>query len=221
LSLLCKGVYLIRTGRTMCYLIEGNEGLALVDTGIRGNERAILNIIKGIREKPSDLKLILLTHGHMDHAGNIVALRQFTGAKVGIHSLDRPYVTGEKKARIPAAKNVRGKILKAKVLFRFFLHPMKNFHPDFLLEDGMDLESLGFPAIVIHTPGHTEGSVSIYLKDKRAIFIGDLARGKEGKLTELPWAENWEKLKESLRRVLELKCKLICPSHGEVIETGC
>ena len=219
MSLVCKGVYLIRIGLTMCYLVEGNEVLALIDTGMSGNERAILNIINRIGEKPSHLKMILLTHGHTDHAGNVITLRKVTGAKVGIHALDRPYVTGEKKASIPAAKNIRGKILKAKVLFRFFLHPMKNFHPDFLLEDGMDLEPLGFPAIVIHTPGHTEGSVSICLKDKRAIFIGDLARGKGGKLTELPWAENWERLKESLRRILELKCKLICPSHGEVIET--
>lgn len=219
MSLICEGVYLVRIGLTMCYLLEGNEGLALIDTGIHGNEKIILDIINRIREKPSDLKLILLTHGHMDHAGNVIALRQATGAKVGIHALDRPYVTGEKKAKIPSARNIGGKILKTKVLLRFFLHPMKNFHPDFLLEDGMDLEPLGLPAMVIHTPGHTEGSVSIYLKDRRAVFIGDLARGKGGKLTELPWAENWEQLKESLRRVLELKCKLICPSHGEVLET--
>ncbi|MCP8308092.1 MAG: MBL fold metallo-hydrolase [archaeon] len=220
MSLICKGVYLIRAGLTICYLVEGNEGLALIDTGMHGNERAILNTIKRIREKPSDLKLILLTHGHTDHAGNIVLLRQVTGAKVGIHALDRPYVTGEKKARIPTARNIRGKFLKAKFLFRFLLHPMNNFHPDFLLEDGMDLEPLGLPVIVIHTPGHTKGSVSIYLKDRRAVFIGDLAKGKGGKLTELPWAENWEQLRESLRRVLELRCHFICPSHGEVVEMG-
>ncbi len=217
MSVICNGVYLIRIGLTMCYLVEGNEGLALIDTGIRGNERTILNTINSVGEKPSYLKLVLLTHGHTDHVGNVTALKKVTGAKVGIHSLDMPYITGEKRVRIPDARDIGGKILKARVLFRFFLHPMKNFHPDFLLEDGMDLEPLGFPAIVIHTPGHTEGSASIYLKDKRAVFIGDLARGKGGKLRELPWAENWQKLRESLKRVIDLKCKFICPSHGEIV----
>ncbi len=72
---------------TSAFIIR-DRGTILVDSGYPGSEDTILEKLKGIGGSPEDIRLIVLTHGHADHAGSAAALREKTGAKVAVHCLD-------------------------------------------------------------------------------------------------------------------------------------
>ena len=68
-----EGVYRVPARAANAYLVEAPRGLVLVDSGLPGSEKGILKAIAKLGKKPSDLKLILLTHRHLDHIGSAAA----------------------------------------------------------------------------------------------------------------------------------------------------
>ena len=70
-----EGVYRVPARAANAYLVEADNGLVLVDTGLPGSEKRILKAIEGLGRKPADVKLILLTHRHLDHIGSAAALK--------------------------------------------------------------------------------------------------------------------------------------------------
>lgn len=86
---MAEAVIQINTGRfTNAFLIRGEAGCVLVDTGNPGKAERILERLAKRDVAPDDIRLILLTHGHTDHFGSAAALRERTGAPVAIHALD-------------------------------------------------------------------------------------------------------------------------------------
>src|SRR5450759_5555238 len=79
------------------YLVATEDGLLLVDTGMPGNARRILSFIEGMGRKPSDLRDIVLTHCDIDHIGSAAELKRLTGARVAIHELDAPVLSGQQR----------------------------------------------------------------------------------------------------------------------------
>lgn len=158
------------------YLIEKSKRLFLVDTGFLGFHRDILRTIGHIGRKPDDLKLVILTHGHLDHCGGLKGLRERTNCLVGCHPLDAPGVAGGGKTVSPGLTKP-GKFLEflSAISLPFFWN--KGVRPDLYLTDGASLSEYGLPARIIHTPGHTAGHISVLLEDGRAI-TGDLVLGK-------------------------------------------
>lgn len=152
-----------------CYLLLG-ERPVLVDTGAPGDLKRILAALKAVSLEPEDLALILLTHGHSNHAGCAAELRRRSGAQVALHLGDAPLVRQGRNG-ILAAQDTLGRVLRP-----FVDEEFEAFEPDLLFREGIALESYGVKGKVLATPGHTPGSASVVLASGEAI-IGDVLRG--------------------------------------------
>lgn len=178
---------------TSCYIAASDSGNAAVIDPADNAE----HILRTLKENDLTLKLILLTHGHFDHTGAVAELKAATGAKIYIHPADADM----SEDRI---KNV------SYLLPGYVLQPYK---PDVLIDEGdsIALDEVAFT--VMHTPGHTDGSV-MFCTDN-VIFSGDtLFSGSVGR-TDF-YSGSVEKQKQSLRRILALSGEYeIYPGHGE------
>lgn len=156
-------------GFSNAFLLRGDKTI-IVDTGRPGNETRILQALEQRNISPADVSLILLTHGHFDHFGSARALKQKLNVPVAIHHLDHVALQNGKD---PALHPTRftGKLLK------LFLHgKTESFEPDIIIRSEFNLEDYGVSGRVIHTPGHTPGSLSIMLAN-HDVIIGDLLMG--------------------------------------------
>ena len=166
-------LYFVGTIPASAHLIDTGDGLILLDSGYPETLYLVLQSIYELGFNPYDIKYILHSHGHIDHIGGTRALAELTGAKTVIGRLDLDYVTGDRDLTF------------ARELDVIFDCP---FHPDILLDDG-DTLSLGNTTIrCVHTPGHTEGTMSFFFdtEDHGQIFrvgthggIGDNSMRKD------------------------------------------
>lgn len=190
------------------YLVESGKELILIDTGMPGNGDKIIHYIEEIGKKPEDLKYIILTHPDIDHSGSVADLRAKTGAKIAIHRDDADVLAGRMSSR--KFKGFLG------LVFRFFSKFMKfrPVEPDILLEDSGLIG--GFE--IVHTPGHTPGSISLFDRKKGILFSGDaLICDKSGKI-RLPvraLATDFEQAVGSSRKIQALNFKILLPGHGK------
>jgi glyoxylase-like metal-dependent hydrolase (beta-lactamase superfamily II) len=199
-------------GFSNAYLVElDGQGMALIDTGTPGKTRKVLDYVVSIGRKPGDVAYIILTHPDADHSGSAAALKRETGAKLAIGRLDAPRLSGEKRLKETSGNGL---------MLRFFSAFMRveRVKPDLELSDG---SSIG-PLTIIDTPGHTDGSISVY-KPGDAIFVGDLLRG--GGIGGLQLASprmsrDMEEVKRSVEKISKLKFQMMLPGHGKPIEEG-
>lgn len=159
----------IRGAISNCFLLLG-ERPVLVDTGAPGDLKRILAGLKDHGVEPRDLALILLTHGHSDHAGNAAELRTRTGRPVAIHAGDA-HLARAGDSGVLAVQTELGRLIRP-----FVIEPYTAFEPDIVFREPFSLAPYGIKARVLPTPGHTVGSCSVVLDHGEAI-IGDILRG--------------------------------------------
>jgi hydroxyacylglutathione hydrolase len=221
LSKVADGVYRIPARAANTYLVEAANGLVLVDTGMPGSEKRILKAIAGLGREPGDVKLILLTHRHLDHIGSAAALKKETSGMLVSHPFEKPYVAGTLVIITPRAWSLYGRIVRrvfavassTMKLFRLIkYHPV---HVDEAADEESVLENVGLDGSIVWTPGHTKGSVSLFLNKSRVAIIGDLLTSKRGKLVEPMFMENTSQTKSSVQRILDLDPVTLCPGHGK------
>jgi len=152
-----------------CYLLLGERPI-LVDTGAPGDLKRILAALKANEVRAKDLALILLTHGHSDHAGCAAELKRRSGAQIALHSGDAALVRHGKNG-VLAAQDTMGRLVRP-----FVDELFEGFEPDLVFRDGFSLEPHGIKGRVLATPGHTPGSASVILGSGEAV-IGDVLRG--------------------------------------------
>jgi glyoxylase-like metal-dependent hydrolase (beta-lactamase superfamily II) len=189
------------------YLVSDHDGLILIDTGMPGNAQKIIDYVNSINRKPSEITRIVLTHCHMDHVGSVHELKGLTNAKVAIHQDDAPYLTGEKSQ--PSPKGAVGIAFKA---FSPFLKS-KPIQQDVLLKDGDKVGRM----TVIHTPGHTPGSIALYDSEQKLIFVGDTLRYQNGKVTGPPehFTPDMSEALRSIKKISLLEFDLMLSGHGD------
>jgi glyoxylase-like metal-dependent hydrolase (beta-lactamase superfamily II) len=190
-----------------CYWATSDEGVVLIDTGNPKTEKKILSQLEMAGKSPGDVKFIIITHADIDHAGSAAALKRLTGAKLAIHEADAGKVKGEEPFK--EARGILGVLFK--IMMRFV-----RFHrvePDMLLKDGDEIA--GFS--VIHTPGHTEGSIMLY-RPGQVLITGDtLLCNRKGqprgpiKAFTLDMHQAWK----SLGRLSDLSFEMMLPGHGK------
>ncbi len=189
----------------------------MIDGGMPNKFRVFRRRLKRLYVRPEDIKLIILTHSHFDHVGSAKAISEFTGAKIVIHESERSFLENGKFVKIKGV-NTWGKISLA-ILSPFFNRiSSSKINADIVVnEKEYPLYDYGIDGKILHTPGHTLGSMSVLL-DTGEAFVGCLAhngfpfRIKPG----LPiYAQDKKMLKESWRLLIEKGAKIVFPGHGK------
>lgn len=206
---------IIKVGVTNCYLLKSNSCNVLIDTGYKGKTQLILDFLENNKILPKSIGLIILTHAHYDHIGNASELKKITGAKILLHKDDLTLLDlGVTDSLSTKPLNVWGKILLSKVasIDTSFNHPK----PDIIIDSDFDLSNYGINGRIIHTPGHSNGSISVILGSGNA-FIGDLA------MNGLPlrigagepiFGENIKEVYQSWIKLVENNANTLYPGHG-------
>lgn len=175
-----------------CYIVgsESNKEGMIIDPG--DEARRILNKVKDLK---LDIKLIVLTHGHIDHTGALKEVKEATGAEVAIHGDD--------------AKRLHDRL----VAVAFGLSYPKPPPPDRLLTDGESLDIGDFHFEVLHTPGHTPGGIC--LLGEGVVFSGDTLFNYGVGRADLPGG-NYNQLMDSLQtKLMTLPDNtIVYPGHG-------
>ncbi len=201
----------ISCGMVNCFLIKGDKYI-LVDTGLPKKLEIIKEALKNNNVDPKQISLIVCTHNHTDHVGELGNLKELTGAKVAIHISEAESLSLGKSIETKPV-GVLGKIIT-----KFFKNPkFKPVIADILVNDDLKLNEFGVDGRLIHTPGHTPGSLTVVLANGD-IIVGDLISAKKkwkGYKVSLPiFATNMNELKESLWKIVKLSPKSIYNSHG-------
>ena len=197
-----KGIYEF-SGVSNCYMVFNRE-IFLVDTGMPGKSNEIIKfLVNNLKRNPEDIKTIVITHHHFDHIGSLDKLKKISGARVAVHSADADYLSGVKSQTGSAF--MRPLVSLMKLLYR--TRPVK---PDIILEDGDKIGDYR----VIHTPGHTPGSICLYNPDNGVIFVGDNLKYSKGKIEKPGIMHESEKYRESMKKLEDLNIDVILTGHG-------
>lgn len=166
------GVFRLRDGFVNAYAVVGPDGVAVVDALGAEREHWIVDELQWLGIEAQDVDLIVLTHGHGDHAGSAAALRELTGAPIAVARGDLDMVErGEVDELHPTGALGRSRIRRGLVHLEF-----PGFTPDLVVDDTLDLHAYGVPARMQVVPdGHTPGSAIVQL-DSGDVICGDLVR---------------------------------------------
>ena len=205
----------IKLGVNSCYLIRGKETV-MVDAGVPHKLDLFERELKKLHIQPPEIKLIVLTHSHFDHSGSASEIRDLTGAKIAIHESEKEYVENG-GIIIPKGTNFRGKLTQP-LLFAFAKKiTFPKFKPDILIKDEpYDLSGYGINGFIMHTPGHTHGSISVILASGEAL-VGCMAHnGFPFRVSPgLPiYAQDFEEVKRQWKALIEKGVTMIYPGHG-------
>lgn len=213
---------------TACLLGEPESAhWILVDTGLENSADFILKEAEK-RFGKSSPNAIILTHGHFDHVGSVIKLSEHWNVPVYIHELELPYITGKKDYPLADPSVDEGMVAKMSITF-----------PHTSIDLGSKAMTLPDDGTVpgmkewkwIHTPGHTEGHVSLYRDNGSILIAGDaISTTKQESLLSVIMqsekmsgppkylTEDWNLAEITVKRLRDLKPSLLITSHGKKLE---
>jgi hydroxyacylglutathione hydrolase len=198
-------------GRSNVFLLTNCHQNILIDTGPASVWKTVE---KRLTESDvNQIDCLILTHTHYDHAENAWRIREKYGARVIVHKNEAGYLT--------SGENIlpRGTLFISKLIITIFGRSFKSlarYKPcqyDYEVESFFNLDDFGFDAFIIHTPGHTTGSMSVVIDNEIAV-VGDAMFGVFKGSIFPPFAEDPKQMIESWDKLLETGCKIFLPSHG-------
>jgi hydroxyacylglutathione hydrolase len=200
----------LNLGSVNCYLKTAEGGFCLIDTGGSNKRRELVNTLEESGCRPGDLKLILITHGDIDHIGNAAYLRERYGTKIAMHPDDSGMADHGDIFWNRHKPNFLVKIFST-LLVR--LPRSDRFKADIPLEDGYDLTGYGFKAEVLSIPGHSRGSVGI-LTHSSDLFCGDLFENlSKPRFNSI--MDDFQAANDSLEKLMGYEIKDVYPGHGK------
>lgn len=209
-----ENVYLFEKikGANSYLYISDNSEVSIIDAGMPGNAVKILNQISEIGISPDKIKYIILTHADIDHMGSVAGLKNATGALVAIHEKEVSYLLGEKMRKL---EGLRGRVIGLifRILFKFI--KTKRIIPDITLKEGDFIGGLE----VIYSPGHTEGSISLYTAGA-VLFSGDaIITDKHSNIEGFKYRSASDTLEaaKTINKIKLLKFEVLLPGHGSPV----
>jgi glyoxylase-like metal-dependent hydrolase (beta-lactamase superfamily II) len=184
---LAPGVEMIACGgvgpQVNVFLLDTDEGLVMVDTSWLNHVSTILDGLRALQREPDEVAIILVTHPHPDHAGGAAGLKQLTGALVAAHEQAAPHLEGR-----PLLPRYPRPILTQAIRWlgrsQGVTYPAdtKLWWPppvqvDRRLRDG---DRVG-EWLVIHSPGHAPGNISLYSPQQKVLIAGNWVAGAAGR----------------------------------------
>jgi hydroxyacylglutathione hydrolase len=208
-------IFSLNLGINSCYIIRGNTTI-MIDGGMPRKINVFRRRLKKLYIHPEDIKLIVLTHSHFDHVGSAKEIRDFTGAKIVIHESEKAFLEDGRFATIRGV-NSWGKtsLVLLSPYFKRVSFP-KTFADILVNDKEYTLKEYGIDGIILHTPGHTQGSLSVLLGTGEA-FVGCMAHNA------LPfrldpgfpiYAQDLDLLRKSWKLLISKGAKMIFPGHG-------
>ncbi|MFA6753179.1 MAG: MBL fold metallo-hydrolase [Bacilli bacterium] len=191
------------------YLIKGQDGDVLIDTGFSSSRKKLKRLLD-----KNNVKLIILTHAHLDHVWNAKYFKKRYGCQIAISKNDLENLDNSIINSIPVNKYYNFSAIFA----NYFMKRIKieAFIPDLLLEDNQLLNLYGLNLKVVSLKGHTKGSIGILYKDY--MFVGDALVNRKY-YVELPYQmQNKIEALASVKKILEIKPKLIFIGHENPIK---
>jgi glyoxylase-like metal-dependent hydrolase (beta-lactamase superfamily II) len=202
-------IHPLRLRYSNAYLVVGERPI-LVDTGSRGDAPKLVAGCAAAGVKIRDLALILHTHVHSDHFGNTAELAAEAGCPVAYHPGDRSLaIRGDNGP-------LRGVGLRGRILARLVNHlPFRTLAADIDAVDAMRLDEFGMAASVLHTPGHTPGSISVILDSGDAI-IGDVIMGGYAGGAIRPSQPNFHYFADDLPAAMASLDRILAATYGRL-----
>ena len=201
-SEVAPNVHAIQLLRVKVHAILEDEGVSLIDTGYAGSLPRLTKALADLGRTVADVRRVICTHGHPDHAGGARALADL-GVEVLIHPVEAANM--ELGLREVIRQPSRGRIFAA------MTPPLPAFTA---LEDGDILPVLD-GLEVIHTPGHTPGSVCLYARQRGVLFVGDVLQRRFGRVSAASglYSDDPTMARSSLQRLADLDVKTLIFSH--------
>lgn len=207
-------IYTVNCGYVNAFLIVDEEGIVIVDTGIKGSGKRIVDEIHRIGRNPEDIRLIVLTHGHTDHIGGLKEILKVVKVPVVISGIEYDeMLSGEINIKpITFLGKISYKTMTFLSAAGIMSEPIKG---ELILADQLMLTSYGVGAKVVPCPGHTRGSLAVVTEEGEAI-VGDSL------MAIMPWSGPqkpmlaWDigAVRKSMKDLLAKDIKSFHLSHG-------
>jgi hydroxyacylglutathione hydrolase len=204
-------IFQILSGRSNVFLLTNGEKNILIDTSPKFMWNKLEKRLTQLNV--SRIDYLILTHTHYDHAENSCRIKEKYKAQVIVHKNEASYLTSGENV-IPKGTNLITRTI-VKLLANRFLSIAK-YEPckyDLLVDSVFKLKDIGFKAYIMHTPGHTIGSMSVIIDNEVAI-VGDTMFGFVKWSIFPPYADDIKQMVKSWGRLLETECSVYIPSHG-------
>lgn len=209
-------VYPLRLGKTNTYIVRGSSGCILVDAGPKGSADEILSALRKTPCGVEGLKAVVLTHTHYDHARSLAAVCSHVEVDVIVHKEEAAALQSG-YTPLPRGTSFLPKLI-AVIAATFSAHLTRyiGVAPTVEVDEELDLSDYGIDGRIIHTPGHTAGSVSVLLDSGQALVGDTLFHFMPGRIYP-PFANLPDVLLESWRKLLDTGATVFYPSHGSPI----
>ena len=216
---LTTGLHRIGNDIVAAYLVETAEGVTIIDAGLAGHWRELLAELKEMGRSLDDVKGVILTHGDSDHIGFAERIRRDHGVPVYVHAADAARAKGGPKPA-NAKQPMRLGALLGFTAYALRKGGMRTTYLTEVVEvNGDDILHLPGSPQIIGLPGHSEGSIAIYIPAVDAVFVGDglttrhVLTGVLGP-QPAPFTDEPERAASSLQALLPTQAKWVLPGHG-------
>ncbi|WP_459546685.1 MBL fold metallo-hydrolase [Nocardia sp. X0981] len=225
------GVHRLAHAEVNVYLVEDDDGVTVVDTGLPATFRRITAALRELGRTPAEVRAVLLTHAHFDHIGSARRVHEEWGVPVHAHEGDRflaahPYRYQRERnplrypVEYPRSLPVLGKMALAGAFF------VRGLGDTVAMEAGARLAVPGRPRVVF-TPGHTWGHCALHLSERDAVISGDAlvtldpyTGGKGPQIVSGAATADSSRALASLAALADTGARSVLPGHGQPWHRG-